>query len=157
MDIQIVRSKSRMTAEGTPGSLDSGMGFTCDTLELEWNNNAPDTSCIMPAPEDPPETYNASIVMSPHLGREVIRLEDKNGRTGIEIHNGNFAGEAPGDISQVLGCTEVGKGYGQITRPVDGAVTQFGIMNSVVTLTALIEHIKANVPDNAFTVTYSWA
>ena len=37
MDIKIVRGKS--TPEGTPGKLDTGMGFTCDTFELPWDDN----------------------------------------------------------------------------------------------------------------------
>ena len=155
MDIKIVRDKS--TPEGTPGKLDTGMGFQCDTLELQWADNQRGISCIKPAPGDAPETYKASIWHSPTLGHDVVRLEDKYGRQDCLIHNGNFAGEGTGEITQVHGCTEVGRGYGQITRPADGAVTQFGILHSVVTLEALIAHIREQVGDAPFTVTYSWS
>jgi hypothetical protein len=154
MDIKIVRGKS--TPEGTPGKLDTGEGFTCDTLELQWADNQRGISCIKPAPGDAPETYNATIWYSPTLGRDVVRLEDKHGRFDCLLHNGNFASEVPGEITQVHGCTEVGRGYGQIKKPVDGSVTQFGILNSVVTLTELITHIRGQIGDATFTVTYSW-
>ena len=156
MDIKIVRDLSRMTLEGTPGKLDTGTGFTCDTLELHWADNQRGISCITPAPDGTSETYNATIWHSPTLNRDVVRLEDKYGRQDCLLHNGNWAGEGPNEVTQVHGCTEVGRGYGQIKRPVDGNVTQFGIMNSVVTLEALIAHIKENADDQPFTVSYSW-
>lgn len=149
MDIKIVRQKS--APEGTPGSLDTGEGFICDTLELPWADNKTGISCIVP------RTRKAWLWFSPHLNREVIRLEDTDGRYDCLLHNGNWAGEGAGEVTQVHGCTEVGRGYGQIKRPVDGNVTQFGILNSVVTLEALISHIKATVGDAPFTVTHSWA
>lgn len=155
MDIQIVRGKS--TPEGTPGELTTNAGFSCQTLELQWADNQRGISCIKPAPGDSPETYNATIWYSPTLNREVVRLEDKYGRQDCLLHNGNWAGEGTGEVTQVHGCTEVGQGYGQIKRPVDGNVTQFGILHSVATLEALIAHIKEQVGDVPFTVTYSWS
>ena len=113
-------------------------------------------SCIKPAPGGDPETYSASLWYSPTLGRTVVRLEDKYGRSNCLLHNGNWAGEGAGEVTQVHGCTEVGQGYGQIKRPVDGNVTQFGILHSAETIDALVAHIKDQVGDQLFTVTYSW-
>lgn len=155
MDIKIVRGKS--TPEGTTGELTTDAGFSCQTLELQWADNQRGISCIKPAPGDAPETYNATIWYSPTLERDVVRLEDKYGRFDCLLHNGTWAGERPGEITQVHGCTEVGRGYGQITRPVDGNITQFGIMHSKETIDALVAHIKEQVGDKPFTVTYSWS
>lgn len=154
MDIQIVRGQSAPT--GTPGKLDTGMGFTCDTLELQWADNQRGISCIKPGPDEAPETYQAIIWYSPTLGREVVRLADKHGRFDCLIHNGNFASMVPGEITQIHGCTEVGRGYGQIKKPNNHEVTQFGILHSKETLGALIAHIKEYVGDKPFTVSYSW-
>ena len=154
MDIQIVRDAS--APHGTVGKLDTGMGFICDTLELQWADNRRGVSCIKPAPGEAPETYSAVIWYSPTFKRDVVRLEDKHGRFDCLLHNGNFASMVPGEITQIHGCTEIGRGYGQIKRPHDGEVTQFGILHSVATLEALIAHIKEQVGDTPFTVTYSW-
>lgn len=148
MDILIERNKS--TPEGTPGHLDTGQGFDCDTLELQWANNKRGISCILP------DTYNAWIWYSPTLGREVVRLEDKNGRFDCLLHNGNFASQVPGQITQIHGCTEVGRGYAQIKTPQQGYITQFGILHSIKTLESLIAHIKEKVGAGPFTVTYKW-
>lgn len=154
MDIQVVRSTSKTSPDGTPGQLDSGEGFTCDTLELQWNDNERGTSCIKPAPNDEPETYTASIWHSDNLGRDVVRLENKYGRFDCLLHNATWAGEATGETTQIHGCTAVGKGYAKVTRP-DG-VAQFGILHSKNTIDALVAHIKEQVGDAQFTVTYSW-
>lgn len=154
MDIKIIRGKS--APEGTPGKLDTGEGFTCDTLELQWADNQRGISCIKPAPGDQPETYNATIWYSPTLQRDVVRLEDKYGRHDCLLHNGNFASMVPGEITNIHGCTETGRGYGQIKKPHGGEVTQFGILHSIATLEALIAHIREQVGDQPFTVTYNW-
>lgn len=148
MDIKIVRGAS--TPEGTPGTLDTGEGFTCDTLELQWANNKTGISCIVPG------TRKAWLWDSPTLGRTVVRIEDTDGRKDCLLHNGNWAGEGEGEVTQVHGCTELGHGYGQIKRPVDGNVTQFGIMHSAPTIDALVHHIHDTIGDAPFTVTHSW-
>lgn len=127
---------------GTPGVLTTEAGFTCDTLELPWRDNQRGLSCIIP------DIYIATPWYSPTLGRMVLRLEDKHGRKDCLIHNGNFAGDTtidvdqdgkPDLITQVHGCTEVGRGYGNVARP-DG-VRQYGILNSKVTLEELVTHM----------------
>lgn len=144
----IIVTRARSTPSGTPGVLKTSGGFTCDTLELQWADNQSGISCIMP------DTYQAVLWWSPTLNRLVVRLEDKHGRKDCLIHNGNWAGEASGEITQIHGCTEVGQGYGMVQRP-DGKM-QFGIKGSSQTLAALITHIQENVSAIPFSVTYVW-
>jgi len=128
---------------GTPGKLVSNAGFMCDTLELPWRNNLRGVSCIVA-----PDSYIGYPWESPTLGRTVIRLIDKNGRKDCLLHNGTWAGDTGLDIdgdgkagdlvTQVHGCTLVGRGFGMIQRP-DGAM-QMGIYKSKDTLAELIKH-----------------
>ena len=106
MKLDVVRSKSQDT--GTPGILIVGStGFQICTLELPWRNNLTGKSCIIA------DTYNCDVWHSPHLNRDVLRLEDKHGRTACLVHNGNFAGDADKGLeTQVHGCTLAGKAYG---------------------------------------------
>jgi hypothetical protein len=120
---------------GTPGTLLLDSQFTCNTLELDWHDNERGVSCIKPM------TYRGWVWWSDHLGRRVIRLEDKNGRKDCLLHNGTFAGDvSEGNITQIHGCTIVGKGYAKVLRP-DGQL-QFGIVNSKGTLESLVESLK---------------
>lgn len=145
MDLFVVRGPSEDT--GTPGVLSvPEVSYTCDTLELPWLNNIGHESCVVA------DTYKCWLWFSPHLQRMVLRLEDKNGRTDCLVHNANFAGNVKkGLYTQLLGCTAPGSGYGQLTKP-DGSGTQYGIKNSKVTLSALLEAI-GNGPH---TITFSW-
>ena len=146
MKINIVRSRS--TQEGTPGILTTDAGFTCKTLELPWANNQSGISCIFA------DIYTGGIWYSPHLNRLVIRLEDKHGRQNCLVHNGNFAGEGVNEVTQIHGCTEVGNGYGQLDNGTGR--NQFAIEDSSATLALLIAHIKSNIGDDPFTVSYAW-
>lgn len=64
--------------------------FKFFTLELPWLDNQPNVSCVHPS------IYKAKKYNSPTHGL-VVLLEDKFGRTWIEIHAGNFT-------HQILGC-----------------------------------------------------
>lgn len=144
MKVTITRGLSADT--GTPGILRTEEGFTCDTQELPWRNNKTGVSCIMA------DTYQAELWNSPHFGFAVIRLEDKHGRADCLIHNGNFAGDtSKGDKTQVHGCTEVGRGFGEVDRG-DGT-TQHGILNSKAMLFALIAHLG----EGPHEITYQWS
>ncbi|WP_045739450.1 DUF5675 family protein [Xanthomonas sp. MUS 060] len=63
--MNIVITRKHSTPNGTPGELiatnDAGHAFTCDTLELPWQDNAPGVSCIMN------DHYSATIWHSDHL------------------------------------------------------------------------------------------
>lgn len=147
MKITITRGKSSDT--GTPGILLTENGFTCDTLELPWRNNKTGESCVIS------DTYNAALWYSKSLGRTVVRLEDKHGRKDCLLHNGNFAGDTgKGLKTQVHGCTEVGRGFGEIDldgRP--GGTAQSGILNSKSILLALVAHLG----EGKHEVTYKWS
>lgn len=132
---------------GTPGYLVLETGWKCDTLELQWRDNKKGVSCIKP------DTYSAVVWKSPTLGSKadnknteldethmVYRLEDKHGRGDVLIHNGNFAGDVEkGLLTQIHGCTLVGKGFTELERT-DGVKTrQMGIVESVKTLLELMK------------------
>jgi len=84
---------------GPKGTFGKIAGTSFYTLELPWNNgdNHPDLSCILPG------QYQAQLVMSPHFGFLVPRLQNVPGRTLIEQHPANF----PSDL---LGCIGIGAG-----------------------------------------------
>lgn len=146
MNIHILRYK--FDKYGTPGqAMVLETAFTCDTLELGWYNNETGRSCVIA------DSYAAEVWWSPHLLRNVLRLEDKHGRKDCLVHNANFAGDVDeGLITQVHGCTSVGNGYGQV-QIAKSPNTQYGIKNSVATLEALL----ANIGKGPHKVTYEWA
>lgn len=142
MTTAIVRRK-KSQIWGTPGKL-STPTFSCDTLELPWAGNQRGISCTKA------DSYHGWIWRSPTMRREVIRLENKHGRFDCLIHNGNFAGDQiidldtngkPDFISNVHGCTLVGRGYGMVQRP-DGKM-QYGILKSKDTLNELLKSLDA--------------
>lgn len=135
----VVRSKSAPT--GTPGVLHLETGFSCDTLELPWHNNQRGVSCTKPGLD------HGRVWWSSRLKLPVVRYEDRDGRQDVLVHNGNFAadardldGDGVSEITQVHGCTAVGRGYGNILRR-DGR-SQFGIKASLATLSALIAALR---------------
>lgn len=135
----VVRTKSKPT--GTPGVLRLETGFSCDTLELPWHDNRRGISCTKPG------TDHGRVWWSTRLKLPVLRFDDRDGRQDVEVHNGNFAADAAdlnGDgvpeITNVHGCTAVGRGYADIMRR-DGR-TQWGIKSSIPTLAALIAALR---------------
>jgi hypothetical protein len=77
----------------TVGRLAAG-DFQCFTLELPWQNNWRDISCI------PEGAYIATKYDSPKHGN-VLLLHNVQNRSLIEIHAGNFT-------RQIEGCILVG-------------------------------------------------
>lgn len=138
------------TLEGTPGRMELENGFECDTLELQWADNQRGVSCTLPAPGSDAEFYDGKVWYSPTLKRLVIRYADKNGRQDCLVHNGNWAGEGQGEITQIHGCTEVGDGYGEIQRP--DQVMQWGIKSSGPTLAKLIDSLRVQDLSEADTI-----
>lgn len=108
---------------GTKGILSVDGGFTCKTLELMWNGNAKNTSCI------PTGTYKCDLYPSSKFGLVYV-VEDVPNRDGILIHQGNFAGAKNlGHKSDVEGCILLGEKFGVL----DG---QPAILNSRSTILA---------------------
>ncbi len=111
---------------GTPGvgAVNDG-GKTLDTLELPDRGNAPGLSSI------PDGSYQAGLVDSPHFGVPVWRLQDVPGRTFIEIHPANWAGDvSKGLYCDLMGCIGVGYGTGLLQPPEPKYVPQMAILNS---------------------------
>lgn len=90
----MIKIKRWYLPEATVGRLTLGE-FRCFTLELPDKGNAPNVSCI------PPGTYKAFKRVKP--SGVVIQLEGVPGRSGIQMHAGNFT-------RQILGCILPGDG-----------------------------------------------
>lgn len=80
------------TAKGTTGRLFVDEALFCFTLERAAAQFGDEHPCI-PAGE-----YRVVLYDSPHFGRVVPLLVDVPGRSGIEIHWGNFARDFRGCI-----------------------------------------------------------
>lgn len=79
------------------------------TLELPDCKNITGKSCILPG------TYDATVIYSPHFKKRLYRLDDKNGRTAVEIHAANLAGDVDlGWKSELHGCIALGKAIGKL-------------------------------------------
>lgn len=73
----------------------------CVTLELPWQENAPNESCV------PSGAYTAIRFPSPGHGYDVFELRDVPERSAIEMHIGNL----PHDTK---GCILLGSNYGTV-------------------------------------------
>lgn len=94
--------------QGTRGVLILPDAVFCNTLELPWRDNRPNVSCI------PCGEYDVAIRQSPRFG-PVYHVKDVPGRTFIEIHSGNLAGDtAKGYRTHVEGCILLGQYFGRI-------------------------------------------
>jgi hypothetical protein len=102
--------------------------FVCKTLELPWNNNQSNVSCI-PAGSYPCK-YTRSNRMSAEKGRDVFTYEVLNvpERAGIRIHAANY-------FSQLLGCIALGDANNDINRD-----SEPDVVHSVATVAAF-EHL----------------
>ena len=86
-------------------------GATFHTLELPWRHNARGMSCV------PPGTYLFRQVDSPRHGACYMGV-DIPGRSAIEIHAANYAGDVTlGYRSDLLGCIALGKEVGPLEIP----------------------------------------
>lgn len=85
-------------SQGTSGTFVCG-SFQAFTLELPWNNNINNFSCI------PPGKYRCTYTKSNHLHKWTYEVLGVEGRAGIRIHSGNWAGDKRlGFKADVLGC-----------------------------------------------------
>ncbi|BDD07481.1 DUF5675 family protein [Aureibacter tunicatorum] len=76
--------------------------FSCQTLELPWNNNQKNISCI------PKGKYKVSKHHSPKF-KECFKIENVENRTDILIHPANF-------VSQLKGCIAVGSSHSHLNN-----------------------------------------
>jgi len=69
--------------------------FECKSIELEWNNNKQNESCV------PAGFYNLEVEYSNRFNRELWELKGVPGRSEAKIHVANF-------YTQIQGCIGVG-------------------------------------------------
>lgn len=114
-------------AKGTIGTLlDEDMNVLCRTLELPWQGNTPNISCI-------PEGFYSCV--KDNTGKfQYWRVENVSGRFNIEFHNGNF-------LKQTQGCILVGRRFSK-RKSKDGK-EEYAVWRSRIT----IEKLKGILPD----------
>ena len=126
------------------------------SLELPWRGNEPDRSCI------PPGVYLAKAAYSPKFKRVVYHLQDVPGRTSVEMHAANWAGDIEkGYKSDLEGCSEIGMGVGVLTP--QGHQPQPAILHSGDALDQLLQLAGAVDDDGSLTgvgdieIEYRWS
>lgn len=107
---------------GTFGVLTSDE-FACFTLELSWNDNRRNASCI------PLGAYPVRWEHSPSFQRNTYRLGDVEGRSGVLIHPANTSDELRGCIAPGLRVTK-------------NRVSGWGVRDSIKALEALQAHFR---------------
>lgn len=124
--------------EGVFGVLSTD-GFKAFSLELPYRENKIGVSCI------PAGTYRVEWLWSPKHERKVYHVQNVPGRTMVELHSFNLAGDADkGYIAQAQGCISLGEEVSvfrgdsipKLTKP------QRGVTNSAKTVAAFEEHMK---------------
>jgi hypothetical protein len=96
------------TDQGTPGYFSFG-SRVLRCIELPWRDNTPGRSCI------PTGTYRAELYASPKHGT-VYMLQGVPGRSDVEIHAANFAGDSDmGWKCELLGCIAPAESIGTMT------------------------------------------
>lgn len=131
MKVEIYRHKNTIKKGQTLGTLcietedNTEVLWSCKTLELEWNGNKRQESCI------PAGSYKATKWNSPKFGA-CFKIHGVEGRSDILIHAGNYK-------KQTKGCILVGERFIDIDK--DGATD---ISNSKVTLNRMLELLPSD-------------
>jgi Family of unknown function (DUF5675) len=100
-------TRTETSDEGTFGTLVTDTGFQCFTIELPWRNDMANISCI------PPGTYVCNWRFSQKHGMCYHVDGVPDGRTQVEIHAANFAGDvSKGYKCQLEGCLALGESIG---------------------------------------------
>lgn len=160
-----VRNPDLSGDQGSFGQTTSDTGKTWVSLALPWRSDLANKSCVPPDPAQPgvKKKYLLRYQPSPihkrdlyHFVNEVLAenadgtltlgpLED--GRTVVELHSANFAGDADkGWFKQDLGCENLGKSRAQFpANTVPGQTqVQWGVTESK---TAIAEFEKEYCED----------
>jgi len=129
--ISVLVTRNELSEIQTIGRLDVVNGdlelFSCMTLELAWNNNLRQISCI-PYGEYNCEKKEATAAI-PYQHVTVLNVRD---RSGIAIHKANYA-------SQLRGCIAVGDKHVDINK--DG---NLDVTNSSNTFKKLMDILPNN-------------
>ncbi len=80
---------------------DGNLVFQCSSLELPWNGNIKNISCI------PAGNYSITKISSPKFGKNTFAVSNVPGRSHILIHPGNFT-------SDIEGCILLGERFGNL-------------------------------------------
>lgn len=126
------------TNEGTFGVLTTPEGFHCVTLELPDRANSTGRSCIQKG------TYPCNRRWSEAHKRDVYHVDKTPGRSNIEIHSANLAGDVDmGYVSQLLGCIALGSARATFPAGIHpaGKLDQCGVTASVITVAAFEKHM----------------
>lgn len=120
----ITRKYDKNQTYGTLVARRGNKVFTCKTLELKWNNNMRNASCI------PEGVYTAAYTYWPAKKRYNYLLAGIPGRSGVFIHSGNYAFKKTGK-ADITGCILLGVSYNDLNG--DGVLD---ITTTVVTIDA---------------------
>ena len=96
--LMIVVDRKRSHPRSMGGDLSVDGKFVCHTLELPWRWNEKNVSCI------PPGEYAAFLRYDKPDGWRIQLLAVPGGRTGVQIHVGNYP-------RQIRGCVLVGTSF----------------------------------------------
>jgi hypothetical protein len=116
--------------QGTAGILVCpDTSFECRTMELPWNDNKNNISCI------PRGRYIVKPYSSRKYGNTFI-VTNVDGRSYILFHSGNYAGStADGYKTHSRGCILLGQKHGVLGG-------QLAVLNSRITVTNFIASMK---------------
>lgn len=88
--IEITRLEQ--TDKGTLGVILVDGKVVCYSLELPWNNNQQNVSCI------PTGTYQCILEYSNRYKTDLFELKDIEGRSEVKFHKGNYLKDIKGCI-----------------------------------------------------------
>lgn len=109
---------------------DGDVVFQCVSLELPWNGNKRNTSCI------PAGNYSVVKSKSKHFGADTFHVNSVPGRTGILIHPGNYT-------SNTEGCILLGEKFSDINNDEITDVTNS--KNTIYQLKQLAENFELTI------------
>jgi len=136
----VILQRLETSDEGTFGTLTLPDGTSFHCAELPWRNNASGMSCV------PSGSYPVILVFSPHFNRHIYQLQQVPGRSDVEIHPGNFAGDTSmGYSSDVEGCILPGMNVGSIpnkTSTQQNPVMQKAVIQSGNAVTIFMQKLN---------------
>jgi hypothetical protein len=125
--------------DAVPGGLElAAASFKCLSLELPDRQNAAGKSCI------PAGVYTCTLRYSPDHGSWLYGVDNVPGRSDIEIHPANWAGDTDkGYYSELRGC--IALGFGTAIMPTPRGNQQKAVTSSKAAIGAFMTAL-ANQP-----------
>lgn len=122
-DIVVILNRYETSEQGTKGNISINGAYFCKCLELPWKDNNNNVSCI------PADKYDVFFRWNHY------KLKDVEGRTGILIHSGNYAGDSSkGYLTNSQGCLMFGEKFGTLSN-------QLAVLNSSHTLSKFLKKL----------------